>query len=374
MSRPDWCHLSVSRQFVAQARFDPGEGQSILDKLPGQGTEFEVPIEPPHGFVQVALTMLFEAKRMMAIVDAALGVAAERVDPANCRGTCRLASLGELDGVRMPEFREHSEAIPAIAADIAPRFQADRGSVSNRRIGKARHSGRDNHQGHVVLRGGYRNHKLHVVLRSAFGHAAGELAAQVGVVESDEFRKAPGISRILDAFQHPMLEPPGCSVAHVQMPHQPRRQIGLRLHRHVDSQEPLGQRQTAMRKLRVHANTCLLAAPSALAIEHNSASRILRIRALAQRANESTNQTLVHRRRLACFLGPRRLRERRLRQALLELQSIHGHHTLRRGLDGDEAEATQSDSVRLLRDDANKESERVFASLGACVALMRPAL
>lgn len=53
----------------------------------------------------------------------------------------RAASLGNVDGVRIRDVREYGEAIQAIAADVAPRFQAVLCPDSNRLIGKVGHRG-----------------------------------------------------------------------------------------------------------------------------------------------------------------------------------------------------------------------------------------
>ena len=289
----------------------------------------EAPVEAIGERAQVACAVFGEVERMVSAAEAGLEVAHDCVDPLELRQVPGFAPAHD-DGAVLAAGVGHSgKAGQAVGKHDAAGAEAVPGPVAD---GFARETG---HRHHLdvprmpVGIGRDRRDERHLVLRTATGLAAGQFAAQVGIVHLDvPGQRVAGVA-LGHGLHQLVVEKQGGGVADAQLPHHfEGGQAGLGQADQVDRQEPDGQRQVGGLEQGAGDDGCLLPALLALVSLAGSGADHAMPRLSAAGAAETLRPALQFQRRLALRLGAEQVEKRGQRQARLELDAIHCHDTV----------------------------------------------
>ena len=268
---------------------------------------------------------------MVSAAEAGLEIAEDGVDPVEHRQVLGFARTDDGRLVGTAAIGDAGEAGQAVGDDGAGRGEVRTRPVGDGGAGEAGQSGELRAQRMALVVERDRADEGHLVLRTAPDRAAGQFAAEIGVVDLHGPAQHRGGLALEHRLHQRVMDQPGGRIADPEIAFQGQgRESGLGLADEINRQEPHGQSQLGGLEQGSGDQRGLMMADVALEGLAGAAAQHAVRGSAAVRAAKPVRPTRALQRRLALRLGAELLEVLEQRHPVLELDPIHGHGRLRR--------------------------------------------
>jgi len=292
----------------------------------GQGLEIKSAVEAIGKSAKILLGVLAKTKAVVTATQAGLEVTQHRVDPLQLRHLLGLSSGHNGAFMGATCFRHSVETGQPIGVNGAAGGQVLTGPLRDDFGLEARHRVELDAQRVAFIADRDGSDKSHLVLRATPDLPSSALAAQISVFHLDFATEHVAGFTLCHGLHQLVMHQPGCGIAHAQLAFECEcRQTGFGLTDEVDRQKPCRQRQLGRLKNGARDQRGLM--PTGIALENLVPIGMQEAvcGTTATRTAKTIGPASSLQRRRAKRLGAKELEKFRHRQAVLELDAIHGH-------------------------------------------------